>query len=119
MTSILFDSSRRSKPETFGRGTCRWVPAATGFVPTAADEAWAAQAFADAEADRENRHLEERAQSAARTDQFNAMLPQAGRCAVCGELCDYLEPTRRCPRCDRDAVEGSGTRRPHFPRTPR
>jgi hypothetical protein len=119
MTSILFDSSRRSKPEMFGRGICRWVPGATGFVPTAADEAWAAQAFADAEGDRENRRLQEQAREAEWTDQFNGTLPQAGRCAVCGEVCEYLEASGRCPRCDGARVERRKTRPPHSRRTAR
>jgi hypothetical protein len=38
---------------------------------TPADLAWAAQAFGDAEADRENRELEDRAQQARWDDQFH------------------------------------------------
>jgi hypothetical protein len=95
MTTI-FDSARPVNPafRTFGRG----IP--TGdrrpFVPDLEDLARAAQAFGDAEADRE---LEERALQAAWDDQFANAFP-AGCCQICGEPSDELDPVHQlCPVC--------------------
>ena len=91
MTTI-FDSSAPVKSDpTFGRGIDR-----RPFVPDLDDLAWAAQAFGDAEADRE---LEARAQQAAWDDQFTNAYP-AGCCQLCGEPSDQLDPVHElCPEC--------------------
>ncbi len=91
MTTI-FDSARpvKSTP-SFGRGLTR-----RPFVPDQADQAWAAQAFGDAESDRE---LEEQALQARWDDQFNHTVP-AGCCQLCGEPSDQLDPVHElCPEC--------------------
>jgi hypothetical protein len=68
MTTI-FDSARSVKT-TRPFGT---LPGREHRRPyTRADLDWAAQAFADAETDRENRHYEELAAEAEWTDRFNA-----------------------------------------------
>ena len=91
MTTI-FDSavSVKSAP-SFGRGIDRQP-----FVPNLDDLAWAAQAFGDAEADRQ---LEEQALQAQWDDQFNGTFP-AGCCQLCGEPSDQLDPVHElCPKC--------------------
>ena len=64
---------------------------------TAQDLRDAAQMFGDAEADR---RLEERAQEAAWSDQFNGSFPEAGHCLMCGDRCDDLTFQGLCDRCD-------------------
>jgi hypothetical protein len=92
MTAILFDSARSvQSAQSFGRGLVR-----RPFVPDLDDLAWAAQAFGDAEADRE---LEERALQAAWDDQFNGTFPK-GLCQMCGEPSDWLDPVHKlCDEC--------------------
>src|SRR5262245_41083923 len=92
MTTI-FDSARPVKTaRPFGTLRVR----ENGLPVTQADLDWAAQAFGDAEADRE---LEACAQQAAWDDQFNGSLP-AGLCEMCGEPSDGLDPIYRlCPEC--------------------
>jgi hypothetical protein len=91
MTTI-FDSAAPVKfDRPFGRGIAR-----RPFVPDLDDLAWAAQAFGDAEADRE---LEERALQARWDDQFTNAYP-AGCCQLCGEPSDQLDPVHQlCPPC--------------------
>ena len=93
MTAILFDSTGASNPapRTFARGIDR-----RPFVPDLDDLAWAAQAFGDAEADRQ---LEEQALQARWDDQFAGAFP-AGCCQLCGEPSDQLDPVHElCPEC--------------------
>jgi hypothetical protein len=45
--TILFDSTKRRKPERFGRGLLRFIPRSTSFEPTDEDRAWAVREFAD------------------------------------------------------------------------
>jgi hypothetical protein len=91
MTTI-FDSAACVKSDRpFGRGLAR-----RPFVPDLDDLAWAAEAFGDAEADRQ---LEEQALQARWDDQFNRTFP-AGCCQLCGELSDQLDPVHQlCPPC--------------------
>jgi hypothetical protein len=66
------------------------------FVPDLDDLSWAAQAFGDAESDRE---LEERAEQARWDDQFTNCFP-AGCCQLCGEPSHRLDPIHElCPEC--------------------
>jgi hypothetical protein len=91
--TILFDSTAtvNPAPQTFGRGLAR-----RPFTPSQADQAWAAQAFGDAEADRQ---LEEQALQAQWDDQFNRTFP-AGCCQLCGEPSDWLDPVHElCGEC--------------------
>ena len=91
--TILFDSTAtvNPAPQTFGRGLAR-----RPFTPSQADQAWAAQAFGDAEADRQ---LEEQALQARWDDQFAGAFP-AGCCQLCGEPSDQLDPVHElCPEC--------------------
>jgi hypothetical protein len=111
------------------------------FVPSQADLHWAAQAFGDAESDRD---LEERFLQFQWDSQFDHIVldasdfPPSGPCSVC-EAIDFIDPTTgRCPecsdrcvvcgvrgetnehamcdRCDLAAVEGSTTNQPRsFP----
>ena len=92
MSAILFDSARPvQSAQSFGRGLAR-----RPFVPDLDDLAWAAQAFGDAEADRE---LEEQALQAAWDDQFTNAFP-TGCCQLCGEPSDQLDPVHElCPEC--------------------
>jgi hypothetical protein len=92
MTAILFDSTRPvQSAQSFGRGIAH-----RPFVPDLDDLAWAAQAFGDAESDRE---LETRAQQAAWDDQFAGAFP-ADCCQLCGEPSDQLDPVHElCPEC--------------------
>jgi hypothetical protein len=90
MTTI-YDSARSVKTaRPFGT-----LPARERRMPfTQADLDWAAQAFGDAEADRE---LEERALQAEWDDQFRF---PAGLCELCGEPADWLDPIYKlCPEC--------------------
>jgi hypothetical protein len=72
---------------------------------TQADLDWAAQAFADDETDRENRHYDELAAEAEWLDRFNAIVA-AGHCLVCG---DHAELTSQglCDRCDAAATDAT------------
>ena len=91
--TILFDSVQTVNPalRTFARGI-----APRTFIPSQADLDWAAQAFGDAESDRE---LEEQAEQARWDDQFNRTFP-AGCCQLCGEPSDQLDPVHElCPEC--------------------
>ena len=92
MTAILFDSARPvQSAQTFGRGLDR-----RPFVPDLDDLAWAAQAFGDAEADRQ---LEEQALQARWDDQFTNAFP-ADCCQLCGEPSNQLDPVHElCPEC--------------------
>jgi hypothetical protein len=91
MTTI-FDSAAPVKSDRpFGRGI-----GPRHFVPDLDDLAWAAQAFGDAEADRQ---VEEQALQAKWDDQFNGTHP-AGCCQLCGEPSDWLDPTHQlCGEC--------------------
>jgi hypothetical protein len=92
MTAILFDSCRpvQSAP-SFGCGLTH-----RPFVPDLDDLAWAAQAFGDAEADRQ---LEEAYQQARWDAQFDGAFP-AGCCQSCGESSDQLDRVHQlCPEC--------------------
>ncbi len=91
MTTI-FDSAVSVKSDRpFGI-----LPARERFIPSQADLDWAAQAFGDAEADRE---LEERALQARWDAQFDGTFP-AGLCEMCGEPSDWLDPTHKlCGEC--------------------
>ena len=95
MTAILFDSARPvQSAQPFGRS----IPSERRrpFVPDLDDLSWAAQAFGDAEADRQ---LEEQALQAAWDDQFTGAFP-AGCCQLCGEPSDQLDPVHElCPEC--------------------
>src|SRR5690349_7038958 len=73
---------------------------------TQADLDWAAQAFADAETDRENRHLEELAAEAKWLDQFNNSI-LTGRCVMCGNRCNDQTSQGLCDRCDTLATDAS------------
>jgi hypothetical protein len=90
MTTI-FDSAVPVKSDhPFGRGI------APRPFPDLDDLAWAAQAFGDAEADRQ---LEEQALQARWDDQFTNAFP-AGCCQLCGEPSDQLDPVHElCPEC--------------------
>ena len=90
MTTI-FDSDVPVKSDRpFGRGIDRRP------FPDLDDLAWAAQAFGDAEADRQ---LEEQALQARWDDQFTNAFP-AGCCQLCGEPSDQLDPVHElCPEC--------------------
>ena len=92
MTAILFDSARPvQSAQSFGRGIDR-----RPFIPDLDDLAWAAQAFGDAEADRQ---LEEQALQAAWDDQFTGAFP-VGCCQLCGEPSNQLDPVHElCPEC--------------------
>ena len=92
MTAILFDSARPvQSAQSFGRGLAR-----RPFVPDLDDLAWAAQAFGDAEADRQ---LREQALQARWDDQFTNAFP-AGCCQLCGEPSEWLDPTHQiCGEC--------------------
>ena len=101
--TILFDSARTVKPETFARG----IPS-MGRRPypyTQADLDWAAQAFGDAKADRENGRLDEQAQEAAWYDQFHDTVAATGHCLNCGDRCDDLTSQGLCDVCDMAATE--------------
>ena len=74
---------------------------------TQADLDWAAQAFGDAETDRENRHYEELAAEAEWTDRFNASIPATGHCLNCGDRCDDLTVQGLCDRCDTLATDAT------------
>jgi len=91
MTTIFDSAVSVKSAQTFGRGIDR-----RPFVPDLDDLAWAAQAFGDAEADRE---LEERAEQSRWDDQFTNAFP-AGCCQLCGEPSDQLDPVHElCPEC--------------------
>ncbi len=64
---------------------------------TQSDLDWAAQTFGEID---DNRRLEEQALQAAWDDQFNAGLPAAGHCLMCGDPCDDLTFQGLCDRCD-------------------
>ena len=100
MTTI-FDSARSVKTaRRFGT-----LPARERHRPyTQADLDWAAQMFADVEADRE---LDARALEAEWTDQFNGSLPAAGHCLLCGDRCDDLTFQGLCDRCDTLATDAT------------
>jgi hypothetical protein len=80
------------------------------FVPSQADLDWAAQAFGDADSDRE---LEERFLLFQWDSQFDHIVldasdfPPSGPCSVCQAI-DFIDPiTGRCPECsDRCVVCG-------------
>jgi hypothetical protein len=94
MTTIFDSAAPVKSAPSFGRG----VPSdrRRPFVLDLDDLAWAAQAFGDAEADRE---LEEQALQAAWDDQFANAFP-AGLCEMCGEPSDWLDPTHKlCGEC--------------------
>jgi hypothetical protein len=88
----IFDSAVSVKSDRpFGRGIDRGP-----IGPTEADLDWAAQAFGDAESDREQ---EERALQAQWDDQFAGAFP-AGCCQLCGEPSSQLDPVHElCPDC--------------------
>ena len=90
--NVIYDSARPvQSAQSFGRDI-----ALRPFVPSQADLAWAAQAFGDAEADRQ---LEEQALQARWDDQFTNAFP-AGCCQLCGEPSDQLDPVHElCPEC--------------------
>jgi hypothetical protein len=108
MPAILFDSTvSRKSSRSFGRGIT--AERRRPFVPDIDDLDWAAQAFADAETDRENRHLEEQALQAAWDDQFTNAFPP-GHCQMCGEPSDWLDPTHKlCGECLTDAENATIT----------
>ena len=89
--TTLYDSAAPVKSDRpFGRGIDRRP------FPDLDDLAWAAQAFGDAEADRQ---LEEQALQARWDDQFTGAYP-AGCCQLCGEPSDQLDPVHElCPEC--------------------
>jgi hypothetical protein len=74
------------------------VKTARRFEPSLEDRAWAAQAFSDAEFDRE---LEERYQQARWDDQFDgAFRFPSGLCELCGQPSDWLDKTHKlCAEC--------------------
>jgi hypothetical protein len=100
MTTI-FDSARSVKTtRPFGN-----LPAREHRMPfTQADLDWTAQAFADAESDRE---FEARALDAAWDDQFNDSIPTTGHCLLCGDRCDDLTVQGLCDRCDTLATDAT------------
>ena len=100
MTTI-YDSARQVKTaRPFGT-----LPGRERRRPyTQADLDWAAQAFGNAESDRE---LEARAHDAAWDDQFNASIPAAGHCLLCGDRCDDLTTQGLCDRCDTLATDAT------------
>lgn len=93
--TTLFDSAAPVKSDRpFGTPPAR--ERRRPFVPDLDDLAWAAQAFGDAESDRE---LEERAEQARWDDQFANRFP-AGLCEMCGEPSDWLDPVHKlCGEC--------------------
>ena len=90
---------RPADPHPFGAGILPYHPSA-GRVPyTIEDLDAAAQMFANAENDRENRRLEQRAGEAVWEGQFHATAP-AGCCQLCGEPSDWLDPVHGlCEPC--------------------
>jgi hypothetical protein len=91
MTTIFDSAAPVKSARPFGI-----LPARERFIPSQADLDWAAQAFGDAEADRE---LEEQALQAAWDDQFANAFP-AGLCEMCGAPSDWLDPTHKlCGEC--------------------
>ncbi|MGP0069008.1 MAG: hypothetical protein ACLQGP_36085 [Isosphaeraceae bacterium] len=81
----------------FGAGILRSVPFAGRMPFTQADLDWAAAAFADDATDPEP-DWDAMALEAEYQDRLDAMAPSTyGRCDLCGERCDYIEPNGLCP----------------------
>jgi hypothetical protein len=96
MTTILSSARDVKSDRPFARGIAH-----RRFIPSQADQDWAAQFFGELEdarlRDEEDRRLEEQAQQAAWDDQFRF---PAGICESCGKPSDWFDPTHKlCGEC--------------------